>query len=193
MKIHVVRHGEAGDDIADSYGGAADFRLTDNGREGAHAAARALAGLSVEAVFSSPLSRLRPLRSSQRNWAGFRSPLSLSLRERNSYGVLSGVPKDRAKELFGYILDELKEKPGYSREPLLGAEDFDRFVERVRAGFQLVTDESEAKNYDEIVIVSHGKFTQALADFVFRFGDSVSIDLSAILSVDYTASQSVLV
>lgn len=39
MKIHVVRHGEAGDDIADSYGGAADFRLTDNGREGAHAAA----------------------------------------------------------------------------------------------------------------------------------------------------------
>lgn len=122
-------------------------------------------------------------------------PLTIvpELRERNSYGVLSGVPKDRAKELFGYILDELKEKPGYSREPLLGAEDFDRFVERVRAGFQLVTDESEAKNYDEIVIVSHGKFTQALADFVFRFGDSVSIDLSAILSVDYTASQSVLV
>ena len=110
-------------------------------------------------------------------------PLTIvpELRERNSYGVLSGVPKDRAKELFGYILDELKEKPGYSREPLLGAEDFDRFVERVRAGFQLVTDES------------HGKFTQALADFVFRFGDSVSIDLSAILSVDYTASQSVLV
>ena len=44
------------------------------------------------------------------------------LQERNSYGVLSGVNKDKAKLVFANVLSMLKEKPGYSREPIPGCE-----------------------------------------------------------------------
>jgi len=193
MKVHVVRHGEAGDDVEDAYGGAADFRLTDHGRDGAVKSAHSLASASVEAIFTSPLSRASETAAIlARELGGLPVTTMSDLRERNSYGVLSGVPKARAKELFGYILDDLKEKPGYSREPLLGAEDFDRFIERVRHAFQAVIDASEGAGYESVIIVTHGKFTQALCEFVFRLGDSVDLDLSDVLSVEYMPSRASL-
>lgn len=186
MRIYVVRHGEAEDDIEDAYGGCADFRLTDRGRQQAVEAAAGLSDASIDAIFSSPLVRASETAEILATELGGALDVRIrpGLRERNSYGVLSGISKARAKELFAHVLSELTEKPGYSREPLLGAENFDAFVQRVRESFDLVVDESRAQGWSRIVIVTHGKFTQALCEFVFKFG-AVDLDLSATLCVDY--------
>jgi broad specificity phosphatase PhoE len=189
-----VRHGEAEDDVEDAYGGCANFRLTAAGREQAAANAARLEASGTQAIFSSPLARAVETAEILNKGLGGNVPLSVlpDLRERNSYGVLSGVPKARAAEIFDYILAELEEKPGYSREPVLGAEDFDEFVERVRRGFDVVLERAVGKGYDCVVIVTHGKFTQALCEFVFKLGDKVDLDLSDVLAVDYVPAQATI-
>ncbi|MFK5634241.1 histidine phosphatase family protein [Ornithinimicrobium sp. LYQ103] len=187
MRVYVVRHGEAGDDDDDAYGGAADYRLTDRGREQATETAASLSSAGIVQIYSSPLSRASESAQIIAATLPGTPPVTVvdGLRERNSYGVLSGVTKAKAKELFGYILDQLQEKPGYSREPLLGAEDFDEFLLRVRAAFDEVIRDAQAAGHESIALVTHGKFTRGLAEHVLLLGD-VDLDLSSILAVDYT-------
>lgn len=195
MRVYVVRHGEAEDDIDDAYGGCANYRLTDRGREQAAACADSLRDPQVTAIYSSPLARALETAEILSKELGGEAKVVVvpDLRERNSYGVLSGVPKARAAEIFDYILADLKEKPGYSREPLLGAEDFDLFIERVRRGFDTTIGLSQADGHECIAIVTHGKFTQALCEYVLRLGDAVDLDLSAVLALDYLPAQTTLV
>ena len=75
-----------------------------------------------------------------------------NLKERNSCGVLSGCNKNRAKQICGHILKGLKEKPGYSSEPLLGAEDFDEFVSRVHNVFNEVTNAAISQGIERLAI-----------------------------------------
>lgn len=187
MKIFLVRHGESADDLDDSYGGAADFELTDTGRDQARAVGAQLKSQPISAIFSSPLRRAREAAEIIAGELGTNLTPTVvpDLRERNSYGVLSGLPKDRAKEIFGYILDSLQEKPGYSREPLLGAEDFDDFISRVRHAFESVTREAAAAGHEQIAIITHGKFTQGLFEEVLNIDKDVYLDLSAVNVIDY--------
>lgn len=186
MRIFVIRHGEAEDDLDDSYGGAADFKLTDNGRQQAREVGETLRGEGIQAIYNSPLARAFEAAAIIRQGLGDIPIQTIGdLRERNSYGVLSGLTKKRAAELFGYILDALTEKPGYSREPLLGAEDFDAFVARVTAAFNSIVSDAVAHDYETIALVTHGKFTQALFEETLKINKNVYLDLSAINQIEY--------
>ena len=188
MRIHVIRHGEAGDDIEEAYGGAANFRLTDSGRKQAADVGAMLAAENLDHIYTSPLARASESAEILSTALANNPAITTiaGLRERNSYGVLSGLPKAKAAELFDYILAELTEKPGYSREPLLGSEDFDQFILRVRQTFHDILDAATAEGFQNIALVTHGKFTQALCEHVLKLGDSVDLDFSSALSFEYT-------
>lgn len=193
MKLLILRHGEALDDIEDCYGGVADFPLTDKGREQARVLARGLNGHGVQAVFSSPLARAR---ETAEIIAGELEPrldvmVVSDLMERNSYGVLSGVNKARAATIFAHVLRDLKEKPGYSREPLLGAEDFDQFVARVRRAFMQVIDAARQRTHERVVVVSHGTFIRVLLTDVLGVC-STPPDLGGISVVNYRPAEASL-
>lgn len=186
MDVYVIRHGEAQDDIDDCYGGIADFPLTDNGRQTARATADQLRDAMVQLLFTSPLARARETAEIiAAELGGLELMVVEDLQERNSYGVLSGVNKALAAQIFTRVLSALKEKPGYSREPLEGAEDFDAFVERVRRAFTHVVDVALERRFDCIGIVTHGKFSQALFEHVVRISEPVELKLSAINAFEY--------
>lgn len=44
MKMVLIRHGESIDDILDGYGGAADYTLSDSGKQTAMEVAKSLGG-----------------------------------------------------------------------------------------------------------------------------------------------------
>lgn len=195
MRIYIARHGESLDDIEDCYGGIADFPLTDKGREQARNLAHQLGEAKLQIILSSPLVRARETADIIASELGGRIPVIVveNLKERNSYGVLSGCNKERAKQIFAHVLKGLKEKPGYSKEPLLGAEDFDEFVSRVHDAFNEVTDTALAQGIERLAVVTHGKFTQALFEYVLKIKGNVYLDLSALNIVDYEPAKAVLV
>ena len=187
MKIYITRHGEALDDIEDCYGGIADFPLTDTGRDQAASVADRLQNEGIQAIFSSPLERARETAEIIASKLGTEGDLTVveDLQERNSYGVLSGVNKDRAKQIFKRVFANLKEKPGYSREPLVGAEDFDEFIQRVHRAFAEVVNSAASQGKERILIVTHGKFSRALFEHVLAIDEEFDLKLSAVNIVEY--------
>jgi broad specificity phosphatase PhoE len=187
MKLYLLRHGESVDDIEDCYGGVADFPLTDAGREKARSVAESLRRANLQMIFTSPLVRASETADIIAKELANNIPVKEveDLQERNSYGVLSGVNKERAAQIFKRVLSGLKEKPGYSREFLLGAEDFDAFILRVQKGFAEVIDLAKENNVETFAIVTHGKFTQALFEYVLKIREGVDLNLSAINIIDY--------
>lgn len=189
MRICMMRHGEALDDVEDCYGGIADFPLTDVGRDQARETSRLLRSNSPSAIYSSPLKRAHETAIIICETLGLPPPLVIEdLQERNSYGVLSGINKDKAKVIFENVLAKLKEKPGYSKEPIPGCELWDDFVVRVSRAFQFVATDAIANNHETIGVVTHGKFTAALFDDVLNIRQPYDLKLSALNIVDYQPS-----
>lgn len=186
MKIHMMRHGEALDDIEDCYGGIADFPLTDKGRAQAKDVAAQLHNARPSLIYCSPLQRANEAANIIAKELGLGGVTVIAdLQERNSYGVLSGVNKDKAKQIFGHILANLREPPGYSREPIPGCEPFDEFLIRVRRAFDSVILDAMRHDAETIGIVTHGKFTQALFEEILLLKDKVNLKLSALNTLDY--------
>jgi 2,3-bisphosphoglycerate-dependent phosphoglycerate mutase len=182
----MMRHGEALDDIEDCYGGIADFPLTDKGRAQAKDVAAQLHNSKPSIIYSSPLQRANEaanIIAKELRLGGV--TVIADLQERNSYGVLSGVNKDKAKQIFANIFANLREPPGYSREPIPGCEPFDEFLVRVRSAFNSVILDATSRGADTIGIVTHGKFTQALFEEVLLLKDKVNLKLSALNTLDY--------
>ena len=162
MKVYMLRHGESVDDIEDCYGGIADFPLTEAGRRTAEELATKLADTGIQMLYSSPYKRAHETATIVGKVLGCEVKTIYDLRERNSYGVLAGVNKTKAKEIFAHIVDQLKHKPGdyYSGELIPGAEPRDEFDDRVRKGFDEVA--RDAVGYDVIGIVTHGNVTRSI-------------------------------
>ena len=193
MKIYLMRHGEAVDDIEDCYGGIADFPLTDLGREQAEGVASRLNGKFLALIYSSPLQRASETAKIISKILQLPDPIIIEdIQERNSYGVLSGINKDKAKVVFGRILSQLKEKPGYSKEHIPGCEPWDDFVLRVRRGFESIVRDAALRELSTIGIVTHGKFTQALFEEVLGLSEKVDLKLSAVNVIEYQPASALL-
>jgi 2,3-bisphosphoglycerate-dependent phosphoglycerate mutase len=185
MKIFLVRHGESIDDIENCYGGASDFSLTESGRKTAEELASRLANAGIQRLFSSPYKRAQETAEIIAKKLGVEVETINDFRERNSYGVLSGVNKTKAKEIFPLVFAALEKKPGdyYSDEVIPGEEPRDEFNARVKNVFVEVT--SSAANNDVICIVTHGNVTRAMYRHVLGVEGKVSLDLLAVTVINY--------
>jgi len=123
MIVYLLRHGESLDDVEDAYGGIADYPLSSTGRESAKKLAAQLADSGIEVLYSSPYRRATETANILKLTLGCAVKSVNELRERNSYGILSGTNKAVAKDIFAHVLHGLKDKPGdyYSNELLPGA------------------------------------------------------------------------
>ena len=186
MLIYVIRHGESEDDLSDSYGGAANFVLTDHGREQAKATAKTLKDANISAVYTSPLARASESAAIiAAELGGLPIETISDLRERNTYGVLSGHTKDRARELFGYLIDSLPFKPGEWPYCVPGGEEYEPFVKRGRAGFEEVVSRAVGGNHENVAMVTHGKFTMGLFTGVLSLGEEYGKDHGSVNVIEY--------
>ena len=185
MKIFLLRHGESFDDVEDCYGGIADFALTDSGRKTAEELAQNLANSGIQMLYSSPYKRAYETAMIVGGALDCEIKTIYDLRERNSYGVLSGVNKARAKEIFPHILGELKHKPGdyYSDETVVGAEPLHDFNVRVKRAFDEVV--RVGAGYSVIGIVTHGNVTRSIYRHILGVKGKVELELLAITEINY--------
>ena len=176
MKIYLIRHGQTTGDIEDRYGGDYDDHLTEGGRNQARDLASKLEGLGIEVIFHSP--RFRAIETAEicANHLDLNTRVVEDLRERNNYGVLTGMIKSEAKERFP---DEVEKLNTYKYHDVMDSEDYEHFRERVVRAFEnLLT-----LDYRTIAVISHGGPIGCVVDEVLKVGSITSLNDCAILEI----------
>lgn len=161
MKIFFVRHGEGIDDVENRYGGWADLGLSPAGIEGARRTGFKLKkkGVKVDLILSSPLKRAVQTAEGIAKILKVPVVTFVYLKERNTYGLLSGENKDEAKRKYPDLVE------AYERgKEVLGYEDYDFFLKRVRV---LVKKLASFKN-KTLICVTHGKLLGALFEDILK-------------------------
>ena len=174
MRIYLIRHTEADDDRRDSFGGISNDPLIDSGREYARSTGQLLSDKGIEVIYTSPYLRARETAELISESVNADVVDIYNLRERNSYGVLSGIEKDRAKALFPSVhrrVQQMKrngKKPSTSVETLPGAEIYLDLLLRAEDAFGQIFREGKLANFKCIAAVTHGGFTWAFFRDVIR-------------------------
>ena len=176
MRIYLIRHGESTGDLDDRYGGDYDDHLSENGQEQARVLAEKLRNKNLQVIFHSP--RIRTVETARAVFEVTRAPLEEidEIRERNAYGVLTGLVKSEAQERFPEEVAELKRDLVYHE--VQGSELYADFKERVLPALN----ELMAAKYDSIAIVTHGGpiscfVREVLGRELDRVGDCAVLEL----------------
>lgn len=148
MTIYLCRHGQTTGDVEDRYGGDYDDHLTDEGKNQASNLAVELLNKNIEILFSSPRIRAQETAKIISNKLNTEIITVEDFRERNQYGILTGMVKAEAKEKYPDLVLALKDY----KNQIDGAEGYENFSERVNKALLEVA----KKNFGTVAIVIHG-------------------------------------
>ena len=148
MKIFLIRHGQTTGDVEDRYGGAYDDHLTDVGIEQSRELAKKLENMGIEKIFVSPLFRAQETAVIVRDALNCELEIVQDLRERNNYGILTGMRKTEAMSKHPNVVPKLK----HHVHDIPNSESYDDFKKRILAKFEELVN----KNLEVIAIVTHG-------------------------------------
>lgn len=174
MKIYYARHTDADDDRRDSYGGISNDPLIEKGREYAHKVSKLLVNCDIKIIFSSPYLRALETAEIINSSLNVEIVKLLNLRERNSYGVLSGIEKSNANLLFPEIVQRINDmksdglKPSNSYETLPGAEIYFDLIDRAKDSFNTILRESKMISAKSALVVTHGGFSSAFFKSILK-------------------------
>lgn len=152
-----MRHGEGVDDVEDRYGGWGDLPLSEKGRDQVRESINKVKKLNVDLVLSSPLKRAYETAEIVAKGIGKEVKKWLYLKERNTYGLMSGERKDLIKKDYPEL-----HKAYENDEWVLGSEKKQDLIKRLK----VMVEKVQEFNVDTILAVTHGKF---LAGFVEGF------------------------
>lgn len=127
MKIFLIRHGESTSDVENRYGGDYDDELTEKGENQAKKLAEEMEGEGIEKVYSSP--RIRARSTAQELFSQHKNEIVImsNLRERNYYGLLTGMKMDEAAKKYPDLVPLLKDR----NHTLPNSESYQSFSERI--------------------------------------------------------------
>lgn len=154
MRVFLLRHGETTSDVEKRYGGDYDDSLSPKGKKQAAELAKRLSESEITKLFVSPKKRAVETAAIIGKEI---QPTLISvpdLRERNNYGILSGMKKEEAKKEYPDEVMDLEENAPYHH--VKDSEGYFEFCERVLAAFnEIIEEESEAET-DSIAFLTHG-------------------------------------
>jgi probable phosphoglycerate mutase len=148
--LYLCRHGETTGDMEDRYGGDYDDNLTPKGITESEELAKKLKGKDIQILYTSP--RIRAIETTSIVNKTLNVPLKIidNLRERNNYGILTGLIKSEAKERHP---EEVKELEKGKLHKVKDSEEYMPFKNRVIKAFMEITANSK---YETVGIITHG-------------------------------------
>lgn len=154
MKIYLIRHSESEDDVNGSYGGCADWKLTENGRRKVEKFRATCKNYNIEKFFCSPYARAYETANILNKDFSVSVEKVANFREINTYGVMCGVNKELAKELFAFFLaDSQYQNIGYYKnKSFYGGEPVAEFDERVKNAWEYIS----KQKLNCLAVVTHG-------------------------------------
>ena len=150
MFIYLIRHGQTTGDIEDRYGGDYDDDLTKLGRTQSERLAKSLQKAGIETIYASPLKRAKQTATILSTQLSIPLEVIEGFKERNSYGVLTGLIKSEALERYTdqvSLLDDV-------HNTIQGGESYETFKKRItHALSSIIQDQSANKR---LGLVTHG-------------------------------------
>lgn len=188
MKIYLIRHGETTGDEEDRYGGDYDDHLSSTGRNQVRELGNKLKDKKVEMIYHSP--RIRTTETARIVSELIRSEMKEveDIRERNAYGILTGMIKSEAKEAFPEEVEKLEKD--MIRHTVKGSEDYDSFKNRVIPAFEEIMLRS---GFDSIAIITHGGPISCFTREYLLLGEFERVGDCAILELENTNGEITLV
>ncbi|OGY09281.1 MAG: hypothetical protein A2700_03180 [Candidatus Blackburnbacteria bacterium RIFCSPHIGHO2_01_FULL_44_64] len=165
--IYLIRHGQTSGDVEDRYGGDYDDSLSDEGRRQAVELAEALSGRGIKMIFCSPLARAQETAQIVNNELNVTVETIPELKERNQYGILTGIVKAEAKEKYPEVVQEVKDY----KNTIEAAESYEDFKKRVVAAFEQV----RGSGKEAVAVITHGGQIRTIFREILNFGE---IDVS---------------
>ena len=150
MQLWLVRHGESTWNQDRRFQGARDAELSERGREQARALARALAGMRVDALYTSPLGRARDTAMACGEALGVRPVVVDDLRE-VGLGEWEGLPVETVVERYGDHYWRWLTLPGDHPPP--GGEPMAALQRRVTAAIEAIRAPHAG---GRVLVVTHG-------------------------------------
>lgn len=169
MKIFLIRHGETTSDVDNLFGGDYDDHLTEKGIEQSKELAKKLVGCGIQIIFSSSRIRAKETANILKSHLNCYIEIVDDIRERNNYGILTGMNRDEAQAKYMELVERLKNY----RDTIESAESYDDFEYRVQKGFQYIANLS----YNTVAIVTHGGPIRCLMRSILNVGE-LSSDLA---------------
>jgi broad specificity phosphatase PhoE len=187
MKIYLARHGQTTGDVEDRYGGSYDDSLTIDGVKQANNLADKLKEKNIKTIYCSPKKRAietldEILKKIKANFY-----IVENLKERNQYGIISGLTKAEAGEKFPEEVEKLQQHP-YNNF-VTGSENYKKFSDRIKYSFNNLISETE----EDFLIITHGGPIRVLFREFFNFGEFKKIDDCALIEIDYANEEFKLV
>jgi 2,3-bisphosphoglycerate-dependent phosphoglycerate mutase len=154
MKLLLACNGESEDDLTDSFGGWADFPLSNKG----HAQAKELAGkiaqfnVDFNVILTSPLIRAMQTASSIADVTGKKMKIFEYIKERNTYGIMCGMRKKDAAKKYPWLIEAFNKK-----EYIDGQERLEDILKRAAKAYELI----QKMGHKAAILVTHGNFIEA--------------------------------
>jgi broad specificity phosphatase PhoE len=177
MKIYLIRHGETTGDIEDRYGGDYDDNLTAKGMKESEELAKKLKDKDIQIVYVSPRIRAIETASIVNKSLNVKLKIIDGLRERNNYGILTGLIKSEAKQRHP---EEVKELETGMNHKVKNSENYEPFKKRIVKSFEEIVKNSE---YQTIAIITHGGPIRCIIREVLRVGELAEINDCAIITI----------
>ena len=184
MRIYFIRHGETTGDVEDRYGGAYDDELSQAGHEQSETMAAILAKSGIESLYVSPLKRAQETAGYIARATNAEIVTVAGLRERNQYGILTGVAKTVARETRPDLVEAL----GDRMNTIEGAESYEDFSSRIETAVEAILAQAQRESRRKIGIVWHGGPMRVLFRDVLKWGELSKIGDCSTVELDYQES-----
>lgn len=175
--MYIARHGQTTGDIEDRYGGDYDDHLTEEGQKQARSLAEKLADKNIEIIYSSPRIRAQETSNIIHNMINVRVEFVDDIRERNSYGILTGRVKAEAAKEYPKLAELLRDP----HNNIEGAELYEDFIKRIDSALNTV----KAKPYETVLLLTHGGPIRAIFRETLKLGE-IEVDDCAYFLLETT-------
>lgn len=175
MIIYLMRHGQTTGDVEDRYGGDYDDSLTPFGREQVENRAKTFVDKNIKIIFASSKKRAQESAKIISKVLGVPVETVPEWRERNFYGILTGMKKSEAKLQHPELVKFLESY----KNTIPNGETYDEFKARISKAMQHVLDSP----YDTVLIIAHGGPISCTARELLKIGEFKKLGDCAVLKI----------
>ena len=168
-----MRHGQTTGDIEDRYGGDYEDHLSEEGIRQAQNLGQKLIGKNIEIIFCSPRIRAQETAKIVNENIGVPLEIDRNIRERNHYGILTGMIKSEAKKKYPLDVEKVKNV----HDVASGGENYQDFKNRITKSWNKLIN----SNHHVIGVVSHGGPIKLIFREILKVGEIKINDCAYVL------------